>query len=106
MKGLILIDAQRWFRFTFNQQMGNIASEISRAIHFKNQQDVNHLELALLRTIELLDLTKEDTKNIKRLKEVCRFKEVVADWYCNTNIYSIDPEALKNYALTFVLSAK
>jgi hypothetical protein len=106
LKGSNLIDEKRWFKFTFSQQMGNIASEISRAIHFENRQDVNHLKSALLRTIELLDLTKEDTKNIKRLKELCRFKEVVCDWYCGTNVYNVDPKSLKNYAMIFALAAQ
>ena len=101
-----MIDEKRWFKFTFSQQMGNIASEISRAIHFRNQNNSKNLQSALLRTIELLDLTKEDSKNIKRLRELCRFKEVLCDWYCQTNVYNVDPKSLKNYAMTFALAAQ
>ena len=86
--------------------MGNIASEISRAIYFKNDNDSKHMQSSLLRLIELLDLTKEDLKNKKRLKELCRFKEVVCDWYCQTNVYTVKPESLKNYAMTFALAAR
>jgi len=32
-----MIDEKRWQRFSFYQQMGNIASEISRAIIFKKK---------------------------------------------------------------------
>ena len=101
-----MIDSQRWFGFSFKQQMGNIASELSRAMRFKDQNDIKNMNSSLLRLIELLDLTKEDSKNIKKLKELCRFKELIADWYCGTNVYSTKPDSLKNYAMAFVLSSK
>ncbi len=101
-----MIDEKRWQRFSFYQQMGNIASELSRAIRFKEQNDFKHMQSSLLRLIELLDVTKEDSQNKNRLKEICRFKEVVSDWYCGTNVYSVLPETLKNYAMTFALAAR
>lgn len=101
-----MIDAQRWQNLTFDQQLGNIASELSRAIKFKNQNDVSHMNSSLLRLIELLDLTIDDRKNRLRLRELCRFREVVSDWYCQTHIYDVDPESLQKYSLTFALRAK
>ena len=101
-----MINQERWQSLTFYQQMGNIASEISRAIQFKNKNDMEHMNPSLLRTLELVDLTIEDTNNKSRLRELCRFKEVLADWYCQTHEYDINPESLKNYSLTFALFAK
>ena len=85
--------------------MGNIASELSRAILFKDKNEQDRMKNSLLRLIELIDLTIEDPKNIRRLKELCRFKEVVADWYCGTRVYAIPPESLKSYAMQFALLA-
>ena len=102
-----MIDKTKWFNYSFYQQMGNIASELSRAIIFENRNNDDHKRASLLRLIELLDLTKEDPKNKKRLKELCRFKEVVADWYSGQKTYHVHPESLKSYAMQFaILAAK
>ena len=101
-----MINQQRWRILTFYQQMGNIASELSRAIKFKNQNDTEHMNFSLLRLMELMDLTIDDKKNKSRLRELCRFKEVLSDWYCQTHVYDVDPESLKSYSLNFALLAR
>ena len=101
-----MIDSQRWQGLTFYQQLGNIASELSRAIKFKNQNDIEQMNSALWRLLELMDLTIEDQKNRLRLRELCRFKEVLGDWYCQTKVYDVDPESLKSYALNFAMLAR
>ena len=100
-----MIDEKRWQRFSFYQQMGNIASEISRAINFKNKKEKKHLDASLWRLLELVDLTIEDEKNKLKLKELCRFKEVIGDWFCQTNVYRVNPESLKNYSIQFAMLA-
>lgn len=101
-----MIDKERWHKYTFYQQMGNIASELSRAILLKKKNNIAQMDNSLLRLIELLNLTIQDKKNIKRLKELCRFKEVVADWFCRTNTYSINFESLKTYSLHFAMLSR
>ena len=101
-----MIDEKRWQGLTFYEQLGNVASELSRAIKFKNQNDINHMNSSLLRLLELLDLTIVDPKNKLRLRELCRFKEVLGDWYCQTKEYEINPESLRNYALRFAILAR
>jgi len=101
-----MIDEKKWRKYSFYQQMGNIASELSRAVHFEKNVDTAHLKAAQLRLIELVDLTIDDPKNIKRLKELCRFKEVLGDWYWDSNQYGFKPEFLKNYAMDFALSQR
>ncbi len=101
-----MIDQKRWQDMTFYQQMGNMASEISRAVKLKKQKDTKHMLSSLWRTLELIDLTIEDTKNRSRTRELCRFKEVLGDWYCQTGIYSVNPEFLKNYLLNFAMLAR
>ena len=101
-----MINQQRWRILTFYQQMGNIASELSRAIKFKNQNDTEHMNFSLMRLMELMDLTIDDKKNKSRLRELCRFKEVLSDWYCQTHVYDVDPESLKSYSLNFAMMAR
>ena len=101
-----MIDQSRWQSLTFYQQQGNIASELSRAIKFKDQNDMEHMKASLWRLLELLDLTKDDQRNKSRLGELCRFKEVLGDWYCQTKVYDINPESLKAYSLNFAMLAR
>ena len=101
-----MIDQKRWQNLSFYQQMGNIASELSRAIKFKDNNDAEHMNSSLWRLLELMNLTVDDEKNRSRLRELCRFKEVLSDWYCQTKVYAIDPESLKSYSLNFAMLAK
>ncbi|HLF18771.1 MAG TPA: hypothetical protein VI749_07765 [Candidatus Omnitrophota bacterium] len=101
-----MISQQKWQNLSFYQQLGNVASELSRAIKFKDQNDTEHMNSSLWRLLELLDLTIDDKRNVSRLRELCRFKEVLSDWYCQTKVYDIDPESLKDYSLRFAMLAK
>ena len=101
-----MIDQQKWQTLTFYQQIGNIASELSRAIRFKDQNDVERMNFSLWRLLELLGLTIDDQKNKFRLRELCRFKELISDWYCQTHEYEFNPESLKRYSLGFVMLAR
>ena len=101
-----MIDQQRWQNMSFYEQQGNIASELNRAINFKNQHDIEHMNSSLWRLLELLDLTIDDARNRLRLRELCRFKEVLSDWYCQTKAYDVVPEALKSYSLNFAMLAR
>lgn len=86
--------------------MGNIASELSRAVRFKKQNEIEHMNSSLWRLLDLFDLTIGDKKNSSRTRELCRFKEVLCDWYCQTEVYQVNLESLKNYSLNFALLAR
>ena len=101
-----MIDQNCWHSLTFYKQMGNIASELSRAITFKEQNDSERMNSSLWRLLELVDLTIDDQKNKLRLRELCRFKEVLSDWYCQTKVYAVNPESLKDYCLNFAMLAR
>lgn len=101
-----MIDRFRWQSLSFYEQFGNIASELGRAIKFKEANDAPRMDSSLLRLLELMDLTVDDEKNKPRLRELCRFKEVLGDWYCKTRVYDVRPEALLSYALGFAVLAR
>ena len=100
-----MINIERWHAYSFYVQMGNIASELSRAVNFDKKGDSTHMTASLLRLLELIDTTIRDPKNRRRLRELCRFKEVVADWYAGTCVYSIPRKTLRQYAMDFALLA-
>jgi hypothetical protein len=101
-----VIDRTRWQSLIFYEQMGNIASELSRAIKFKEANDIQRMDSSLWRLLELVDLTIDDQKNRSRLRELCRFKEILGDWYSEMKVYDVKPESLLNYALDFAMLAR
>ncbi|MBM4177441.1 hypothetical protein FJ208_01405 [Candidatus Gribaldobacteria bacterium] len=86
----------RWNNFTFFFQMANIASEVGRALKWKNKDKENSL-LALWRALELIDLTIIDPKNKKRVWELARAREVLLDYFLANNQYGSTDKNLANY---------
>ena len=77
----------RWFEMPFLEQMANIGSEIERAINWKNKNNKFYSQQAFERGLELLDLTISDSKNIKKLKELTRTREILVDYFAFNNDY-------------------
>ena len=98
----------RWFEFSFAEQMGNIGSEISRAINRKRSGDVEGLKNALDRALELFDLTMSDPRWLKtrRLREIARAREVSCDFFCGENVYGTTFESLEKYFYQFAFAAR
>ena len=59
----------------------NIAAEFSRAKHWLEEKDNKEVLNYLNRSFELIDLTINDSKWKKSLKELLRFREVLAEFY-------------------------
>ncbi len=98
------MDKERWYQLTFAQQMGNIGSEIARARHWENQKDLLEKERALTRAFELIDLTLSDSRWRYRRKELGRLREIIADWYSNQKYYTVMPESVEEYCISFTLN--
>jgi len=95
--------AGRWQQFTLATQMANIGSEVERAINWKNKGDAESAWHAVVRMLELIDLTIADPKNRRRLKEVVRAREMLVDYLVYDNIYHSTDEQWKNYFYFFTL---
>lgn len=98
--------AGRWSTFSFMEQMANIGSEVERAISWKNKGNQEYSRMAINRGLELLELTKSDTRNVKRLKELCRLYEVLADYFYFDNSYSSSDELWRKYFYAFNYAAR
>ena len=59
------------------EQMGNISSEVGRAINAKKQNNKQNLENSIIRTLDLFDATIAELINTKsiRLKEILMSKD-------------------------------
>lgn len=91
----------RWFEFSFPEQMANIGSEVIRAISWKNKNNLDYSQKAFERALELLWLTIADQKNKKRLRELTRLYEVLADYFAYDNRYGSTDQSWQNYFLAF-----
>ena len=91
---------EKWNSLSFFEQMSNIGAEIGRTINWK-KKDKELSTAALYRGIELLDATIEDKKNVKKLKELCRLREVIADYFIFDNIYGSSDKKWNNYFYPF-----
>jgi hypothetical protein len=98
--------AGRWATLTLFEQLGNVGSEVGRAIRAKEQNDEERLWSALERALELLDLTTADPRHVPRLKEIRRAREVLCDYLVGDNTYGSTSADLDAYFLAFALAAR
>jgi len=98
--------AGRWSTLSFMEQMANIGSEVERAISWKNKNNSEYSKMAINRGLELLELTKSDARNVKRLKELARLYEVLVDYFYFDNNYSSSDELWHKYFYAFNYAAR
>ncbi len=94
-----------WQKLSFYEQMGNIGSEISRALNWRNK-DEKLYENAIDRAFELLDLTIADFRWRLRLKEIVRVRELLADAMFGGKEYQTTFEDLNDYFFHFAFAAR
>jgi len=107
MDGSILhknLAAGRWFDLTLAEQMGNIGSEVSRA-RLSQGKDEARFWSAVVRGLELFNLTLADKRWGERRKEIARAYEVFCDAVLDGKVYDSDLESLDRYFTNFALLA-
>lgn len=100
--------AGRWWTLSVAEQLGNIGSEVSRAIRWTGRSDAL-ARGALDRALELFDLTLDDPRHRQmpaRLRELARAREVVADFFHGANEYGSTAENLQKYFDAYALAAR
>lgn len=98
------LNSEKWQKLSFFDQMANIDAEIGRTINWR-EKDKNKSISAFERGLELLDLTISDPKNRKGLKELCRLREMIADYFYFKNEYSSTSRSWQNYFYPFSYAA-
>jgi hypothetical protein len=94
------LTTEKWNNLSFFEQMSNIGAEIGRTINWQ-KKDKELSTAAFYRGIELLDATIEDKKNLKKLKELCRLREAIADYFIFDNIYGSSDKKWNDYFYAF-----
>lgn len=96
----------RWFTLSLAEQMGNIGSEVSRALGWREKNEKALSENAGQRALELFDLALSDSRWLKRFKEIARAREVFCDFFYGDNTYVSTQKNLEKYFYYFALSAR
>ncbi len=96
----------KWNKLSIFEQMSNIGSEIIRAINWKNKKNPEYSRMAFERALELIYFTVADRKNIKRLREITKLRELLIDYFAGENIYKSSDENWQKYFYSFNYAAR
>lgn len=97
----------RWFTLSAMEQLGNIGSEVSRALNAQEKGDHEAMTYAMYRALDLIDLTVEDTKwRTHRLKELLRMREVLCDYFFGDNVYAVTQDMWRKDFLFYGYAAR
>ena len=97
--------AGRWFTLSFDEQMGNIGSEVGRATKWQNKDEKSFWG-AVGRAMELFDLTQMDKRWKGRRLEIDRAREVFADAVLGGKEYNSFLPDLERYFMQFAILAR
>lgn len=95
----------RWRELSLLEQLGNIGSEVSRALRARGR-DEGFYQSAFYRALELMDLTLHDSRWRGRLKELARAREMLCDAFSGGKEYKTKLEDLDHYFFLFALAAR
>lgn len=89
---------ENWLSQPITYQMGNIGSEVSRALKWTEKGNKPRADKAIDRALELFDFTIEaNVKNHARLTEILKARDEFCDYFFNHNSYHTDPARMQKY---------
>ncbi|HET9332869.1 MAG TPA: hypothetical protein VFQ21_04735 [Gemmatimonadota bacterium] len=97
----------RWRTLTIHEQMGNIGSEVERAIRAHQAGRQDRFDRALDRALELFDLTAADDRwRGPRRREILRAREEFCRLFFDPDPPAGSADGLKRYFLAFATAAR
>ena len=99
--------AGRWWELSLYEQLGNVGSEVSRALRWKIRNP-EIAKSAIERVLELLDLTLADPRHkrsVACLREIARTREILVDFLVGSNEYQSTGDSLQRYFDAFAFAA-
>ena len=99
--------AGRWWTLSLFEQLGNVGSEVSRAIRW-TARNPDVAQGAFYRALELMDLTLADPRHRQspaRLREIARTREVLVDFFAGSNQYGSSAAGLQKYFDAYAVAA-
>ena len=101
-------DRTRWAQLTFDEQMGNIGSEVGRAIIAHRNENAVRKIRAIDRAIDLFSAMAEvlaGTKYSYRLKEVLRSRDEFLRLFFD-GTFDNDADKIERYFMFFAFTAR
>lgn len=96
----------RWAQMSLAEQMANIGSEVSRALNWRNKNKHDFSQRAVIRALELIDLTLTVKMPFSRLKELSRMREALVDFFFGSNQFSSSEDLWRKYFDHFSFAAR
>jgi hypothetical protein len=96
----------RWNELSLVEQLGNIGSEVERALKWKKKNNPDYCMRAFERALELLDLTLACPAHRHRLREIARTREILVDFFYGENQFATTEKSLSAYFLRFACAAR
>ncbi|OPX26825.1 MAG: hypothetical protein B1H05_01605 [Candidatus Cloacimonas sp. 4484_140] len=75
------LTSEKWKSFSLDKQILMIANEINRAKNWITKKDFEKVSYCHERAFELIDLTVDSFKNKSLIRELLRFRELIATEY-------------------------
>ena len=99
--------AERWATLSLAEQMGNIGSEVQRAIRANASGRGNRFDSAFARALELFDLTATDRRwSGHRRREILRAREEFCRLFFDPSVSPHSAAGLNRYFLAFARAAR
>ena len=93
-----------WLMRPITYQMGNIGSEVSRALKWGARGNQARADKAIDRALELFDFTIEaNVGNHARLAEILMAREEFCDYFFGGNSFHTEPDKMQRYYDGFVM---
>lgn len=94
-----------WGNYGLIEKLANIGSEVIRALNWK-EKNTTISRVAMERALELIDITLAEEKSYSALKELCRLREILVDFYYGPNSYHSTPNSWHKYFIAFTSAAQ
>ena len=99
--------AERWGQLELVEQLGNMGSEVERAIRAHEAGQADRFESALERALELFDLTAADPRwRGHRCQEILRVREEFCRLFFDPHVPPDSARGLRRYFFGFAWAAR
>jgi len=104
------MDREKWAKLTIYEQLGNIGSEVGRAINARRNGYEDRMEGAINRALDLFLATIEvlikEKTHIHRAKEVIRARDEFMSLFYDGNFDEEEANKIENYFMNFAYIAR